>query len=366
MPEPDPHYPPSVSHKNPQPAYSYAGDSLKRNDTFESTSSTSSGRQLPHEPGYTNGKESAPDEKRMRGKDYLSHHNSANSQTSYSSSGSLASYSTKATSVTGEGPSRPSGKSAPALPPKPSAFRNELPDSRYQYQSTASSHDHGPGLDRYPQEYESRPQAPPKPPVPPKVNYLGEFSTPLQISACAYMICLPMHCFSLRSVSDFDLQNPGSSFDSQQQSSVNPYINPEVGAQNLPDIADPRADEWDPAAAYGDGRGSYIVDDDNETAGPSDFTRRPSDLLHSLATYDDNPLDLKDPSQDDGYWEDEDEDDESRFVNFSLLSHIAMQLRDKVPRGTHVKGSVPYPRAFTGKDIVVCGSMSNHCLCAQW
>ncbi|TRM58720.1 CNH domain-containing protein [Schizophyllum amplum] len=29
-----------------------------------------------------------------------------------------------------------------------------------------------------------------------------------------------------------------------------------------------------------------------------------------------------------------------------------MLLRDKVPRGTHVKGSIPYPRAFTGKDIV--------------
>ncbi|KAJ6607025.1 CNH domain-containing protein [Mycena sp. CBHHK59/15] len=56
---------------------------------------------------------------------------------------------------------------------------------------------------------------------------------------------------------------------------------------------------------------------------------------------------------DGGYWEDEEEDDdENRFVNFSLLSHIAVQLRDKVPRGTHVKGSIPYPRAFTGKDIV--------------
>ncbi|KAK0214906.1 CNH domain-containing protein [Armillaria fumosa] len=51
------------------------------------------------------------------------------------------------------------------------------------------------------------------------------------------------------------------------------------------------------------------------------------------------------------YWEDE-EEDENIFVNFSLLSHIAVQLRDKVPRGTHVKGSIPYPRAFTGKDIV--------------
>ncbi|KAL0567524.1 Rho guanine nucleotide exchange factor, partial [Marasmius crinis-equi] len=40
------------------------------------------------------------------------------------------------------------------------------------------------------------------------------------------------------------------------------------------------------------------------------------------------------------------------FVNASLLSYLAVQLRDKVPRGTHVKGSIPYPGAFTGKDIV--------------
>ncbi|KAJ3780956.1 Dbl-like domain-containing protein [Lentinula aff. detonsa] len=42
----------------------------------------------------------------------------------------------------------------------------------------------------------------------------------------------------------------------------------------------------------------------------------------------------------------------SRYVNYSLLSHIAVQLKDKVPRGTHVKGSIPYPGGFTGKDIV--------------
>jgi hypothetical protein len=47
------------------------------------------------------------------------------------------------------------------------------------------------------------------------------------------------------------------------------------------------------------------------------------------------------------------EEDESAFVNFALLSHLAVRLRDRVPRGTHVKGSIPYPRAFTGKDIVV-------------
>lgn len=62
---------------------------------------------------------------------------------------------------------------------------------------------------------------------------------------------------------------------------------------------------------------------------------------------------------DDDYYDDDDEfyseeDSLDSFVNFSLLSNIAVWLRDQVPRGTHVKGSIPYPRAFTGKDIVVC------------
>jgi hypothetical protein len=52
--------------------------------------------------------------------------------------------------------------------------------------------------------------------------------------------------------------------------------------------------------------------------------------------------------------EEEDEElEEDRFVNLALLSHLANRLRDRIPRGTHVKGSIPYPRAFTGKDIVV-------------
>jgi hypothetical protein len=55
----------------------------------------------------------------------------------------------------------------------------------------------------------------------------------------------------------------------------------------------------------------------------------------------------------DDFYDYESDEDDSRFVDFSLLSHIAMRLRDKVPRETHVKGSIPYPRAFTGKDVVV-------------
>ncbi|QRV73994.1 Rho1 guanine nucleotide exchange factor 1 [Ceratobasidium sp. AG-Ba] len=46
------------------------------------------------------------------------------------------------------------------------------------------------------------------------------------------------------------------------------------------------------------------------------------------------------------------DEDEAMFVNLALLSHLAVKLRDKVPRGTHVKGSIPYSMAFTGKDIV--------------
>jgi hypothetical protein len=57
--------------------------------------------------------------------------------------------------------------------------------------------------------------------------------------------------------------------------------------------------------------------------------------------------------EDDFFDSESDDPDPDRFVNFSLLSHLAVRLRDKVPRGEHVKSSIPYPRAFTGKDIVV-------------
>ncbi|KAJ7825350.1 CNH domain-containing protein [Mycena olivaceomarginata] len=101
-----------------------------------------------------------------------------------------------------------------------------------------------------------------------------------------------------------------------------------------------------PPTAYRPEQDQYLA------VGPSAIDRRPSEMLRDLASYTPRgPLELHEEGE--GYWEDEDEEeDETRFVNFSLLSHIAVQLRDKVPRGTHVKGSIPYPRAFTGKDIV--------------
>ena len=88
--------------------------------------------------------------------------------------------------------------------------------------------------------------------------------------------------------------------------------------------------------------------------GPSNIMRNTSDMLHALTNYDpEDPGEIDDEEIQEDYWEDDDDDDESRFINFSLLSHMAVQLRDKVPRGTHVKGSIPYQRAFTGKDTVV-------------
>jgi hypothetical protein len=75
------------------------------------------------------------------------------------------------------------------------------------------------------------------------------------------------------------------------------------------------------------------------------------EALHTLAEFENpGPHDVQDAAED--YWEDGEEDGD-RFINYFLLSHIAVQLRDKIPRGTHVKGSIPYQRAFTGKDIVV-------------
>ena len=86
----------------------------------------------------------------------------------------------------------------------------------------------------------------------------------------------------------------------------------------------------------------------------SSSTWRDPDLVRTVADLK-RPLELHEnyEDEDDFYEEDPSEDGDDRFFNPALLSHIAVRLRDKVPRGTHVKGSIPYPHAFTGKDIVV-------------
>jgi len=44
---------------------------------------------------------------------------------------------------------------------------------------------------------------------------------------------------------------------------------------------------------------------------------------------------------------------ERSFANFSLLSHIAMHLKDNLPRANHVFGGMLFSKTFTGKDILV-------------
>lgn len=77
--------------------------------------------------------------------------------------------------------------------------------------------------------------------------------------------------------------------------------------------------------------------------------RRNTSDLYDIINFTPSLPDVSQDNDEDDYVE-----DETFYVNFSLLSNLAVILRDKVPRGTHVKGSIPYPRAFTGKDIVVC------------
>ena len=92
----------------------------------------------------------------------------------------------------------------------------------------------------------------------------------------------------------------------------------------------------------------------------------PSQAASSNSRYDNLIRDIKRPLQqqegydEEDYFDEEDpsEEGDDRYFNPALLSHIAVRLRDKVPRGTHVKGSIPYERAFTGKDIVVSATLS--------
>lgn len=79
-----------------------------------------------------------------------------------------------------------------------------------------------------------------------------------------------------------------------------------------------------------------------------------NDIIRTLQDIK-RPLQLHEGYDEDEFYDDDDpsEEGDDRFFNPALLSHIAVRLRDKVPRGTHVKGSIPYERAFTGKDIVV-------------
>ena len=97
-------------------------------------------------------------------------------------------------------------------------------------------------------------------------------------------------------------------------------------------------------------RSFYADTVDEWAAGPSNLERRNTNVIEQIRKFVPKPLELHEEEEADLLFD----EDARRFINLSLLSHLAVQLYDNVPRRTHVKGSVPYPRAFTGKDVVVC------------
>nr|GAT55060.1 predicted protein [Mycena chlorophos] len=158
--------------------------------------------------------------------------------------------------------------------------------------------------------------------------------------------------YSLPSVDEYIPPPPPNRYD--------PYVNNAVAGPSTYSNGNGNANGYHDSYVYNDPRHdpffSFGESPDN-VAGPSNMSRSPTDLLQVISRYDEHdprPVDLREEGlDDDGYWDqDEEEEDEMRYINFALLSHVAVQFRDKVPRGTHVKGSIPYPRAFTGKDVV--------------
>ena len=96
---------------------------------------------------------------------------------------------------------------------------------------------------------------------------------------------------------------------------------------------------------------SFYFDSNEWAAGPSNLpARRNTAVIEQIKNFVPRPLELHEEEEADLLYD----DDERGFIILSLLSNLAVQLYDNVPRGTHVKGSIPYPRAFTGKDVVVC------------
>ncbi|KAK6905920.1 hypothetical protein I203_106755 [Kwoniella mangroviensis CBS 8507] len=70
---------------------------------------------------------------------------------------------------------------------------------------------------------------------------------------------------------------------------------------------------------------------------------------------DGGPSDLYDEEDEEGWDEEEEEEmdvNEIRFFQPAFISEMALQLRDKVERGRHIKAGIAWVGSFTGKDIV--------------
>ncbi|KAF8202439.1 CNH domain-containing protein [Pholiota molesta] len=370
MPEPDPYYPqgasrPHMYNSNISGSYkSFASSSSGAADlsttngrrTTGGSDSLNNGRSLPHSSVYSSDTSFWEDGNKTPVSD-------SQSYPSGSSYGNRDSQRTSATSASGDAYyARPSGAMPPALPPKPAAYANISKTSQYTSSSSFEAYEQEDQALANPYEYPSSrktlpsrpnqyisiktPTPPPPPPPHLRPGTIDDDQRVPYISQEDYVLS-PEVLSADSGYSDFALKNTTASI-SQNSFFEQP---PPSSSARLTQHQAPDEDDWDRTYAN---QNEYDGQDALGVPHSNDIHRRPSDMLRTLADFSptkEGSLDMQeDPLND--YWEDEDEEDETRFVNFSLLSHIAMQLRDKVPRGVHVKGSIPYPRAFTGKDIV--------------
>ncbi len=94
-------------------------------------------------------------------------------------------------------------------------------------------------------------------------------------------------------------------------------------------------------AEYGDGYSPHVAADGDYFDDSGEYEE----------DYGGGPGGLGDDGLDAEYPEEE-EQNEMNFFNPALLSHISVQLRDRVQRGDHVKSGIAWPNSFTGRDII--------------
>ncbi|KAF8661267.1 hypothetical protein AX16_001369 [Volvariella volvacea WC 439] len=320
MPEPE-HYPQRPSHYTTD---SYASTSSSAShDLLRKATAGSSSRKLPPAPGSL-------DSNRPTGPNWpsglpvdprpTSRAQTALYQESLNSPGSTTS--THSSSLSRNHSTRPPG----ALPPTPPGGNYLIDDSKI-YQSPAIEHyPHDAGLST-PVDYN-------------RANEDKPVSFPT-----------PTHAQEPPSQTvPADYPSPGSTW---SNSVYEPYLGRSDSASSY---ATPQAYAYQPAPSgsslhRGDSAGSYISSAALQGQAAYSSVESPNvnpEIEFPVAR---GPLELHDTTGV-GYWDEDEEEDAARFINYSLLSHIAVQLRDKIPRGTHVKGSIPYPRSFTGKEIV--------------
>src|SRR5260370_38879843 len=89
-------------------------------------------------------------------------------------------------------------------------------------------------------------------------------------------------------------------------SKVDPYVqSDDVPSNNPPSPPPPHLENWDESAyLYNDRKDNP---DGKVGGGPPVTIRQPTEMLQTLADYDHQPVDIPEPTQDDGYGEEEED-----------------------------------------------------------